>query len=78
MYLRRFNCRWTYSAAARTEAAYCRVDQALTILSPMRLAWSAYYPELLDLEIMASKLERRLTLYRRFPSDMIAVEFCAP
>jgi hypothetical protein len=64
--------------AARTAAAYCRIDQAVRILSPMRLAWFAYYPELLDLEIMGSKLERRLTLYRRFPSDMIAVEFCAP
>ena len=61
---------------ARNAAAYCRIDRASKLLSPQAASNLALFPESIDLEIMMSKLERRLTLYGKFPSDFIAAEFC--
>jgi hypothetical protein len=57
-------------------AAGCHISDALKALNPQTASTSALFPESVDIEIMMSKLVRRLTLYEQLPADVMSTEFC--
>ena len=65
-------------ATARNAASACEIGLALKVLAPQKMSTMALFPESIDVEVMASKLSRRLTLFNKFPSDLITAEFCSP
>lgn len=56
-------------------AAGCRLEQAISALNPSRASNYLVEPESIDLEILLSKLRRRLSLAQR-PLDVMSAEFC--
>jgi hypothetical protein len=63
-------------AHAHSLAERCEITEAIRILNPERASRHVVEPEATDLEILMSKLERRLTLFRQFPQDVSSDEFC--
>jgi hypothetical protein len=63
-------------ADARRRAARCQIAEAISSLNPQAASNDVLEPEATDLEILMSKLVRRLSLYRRFPQDVSTNEFC--
>ena len=67
----------TQVQAAQALANVCLIPDAIMQLKPRQAATNASEPEATDVEILMSKLVRRLTLYNRFPQDVLSDEFCA-
>jgi hypothetical protein len=63
-------------ADARRRAARCQITEAIRSLNPHKAANDVLEPEATDLEILMSKLVRRLALYGQFPQDVATNEFC--
>ena len=63
-------------ATAWAAAARCDIAGALNVLNPTKAAADAVQPEATDIEVLISKLVRRLTVYRQFPQDVSSGEFC--
>ncbi len=63
-------------SSASSAAVYCRLEKARSLLIPESLAALALEPESQDLEIMASKLWRRLALFEKLPLEMTSTEIC--
>jgi hypothetical protein len=61
---------------AQTSATRCQIQDALKSLDPKKVSSDVLDPEATDLEIIASKLVRRLTLFNQFPQDVLSDEFC--
>lgn len=62
---------------ARAAADACQIATAISKLNAKDAAKTAAVPESADVEILISKLIRRLQLYSRFPQDVQSAEFCA-
>jgi hypothetical protein len=61
---------------ARALAAACQISAAITKLNPKETSRALAVPDLVDFEVLLSKLARRLELYRRFPQEVQSTEFC--
>jgi hypothetical protein len=57
-------------------AAMCQLSQAIKTLNPQLSSNVLPEPEATDLEILLSKLQRRLQLYQEIPVDLTSSEFC--
>lgn len=62
---------------ARTSAAACQLTAAISTLNPRQLSRTLLAPDLVDFEVLLSKLVRRLQLYTRFPQQVQTNEFCS-
>jgi hypothetical protein len=61
---------------AQTLAAKCKVADAIKTLSVQKASNDVLEPENVDLQILMSKLIRRLTLYTQMPQDVSMPELC--
>jgi hypothetical protein len=61
---------------AQALAASCRIGGAIKAILPQKASTALLDPESVDLEILLSKLERRLELYRDMPDLVSSNEFC--
>jgi hypothetical protein len=61
---------------AQRLAARCDISGALRTLNATKAAGDVLAPEATDLEVLMSKLIRRLTLFSRLPQDVSSAEFC--
>jgi hypothetical protein len=66
----------TKIAMAQSAAAGCSIRDAIQLLKPRPAANDVLQPEATDLEVLMSKLERRLTLFTRLPQHLSSDEFC--
>ncbi|MCC6587051.1 MAG: hypothetical protein IT168_10200 [Bryobacterales bacterium] len=64
-------------ATAKTQAAACQFAAAVTTLNPRTTSRYLLLPEVIDAEVLLSKMVRRLQLYARFPTLIQTNEFCA-
>jgi hypothetical protein len=62
--------------AARSAAANCQIATAINLLPSTNLSRTALTPDTDDLEVLLSKLVRRLQLYNLFPQQVQSTEFC--
>jgi hypothetical protein len=64
--------------SARSLALTCHIPEAINTLEAVKgtLAGAVLAPEATDLEIVISKLQRRLMLYNQFPAEVSTFEFC--
>jgi hypothetical protein len=63
-------------ADAHALAASCRIGDALKTFKTSSISSSVMEPEATDVEVLISKLSRRLTLFEQSASDVISEEFC--
>jgi hypothetical protein len=63
--------------SAQSLAVSCQISAALQQLNSQKAYSEAIDPEATDLEILISKLVRRLQLYSQFPNDVTSNEFCS-
>jgi hypothetical protein len=63
---------------AKTLASSCQISEAIKALNPQKASNYLLSPEAVDLEILLSKLIRRLTLFGQLPGDVSSGEFCTP
>jgi hypothetical protein len=63
-------------SAAQSAAANCQVTAAINLLPSTSLSRIALTPDTDDLEVLLSKLVRRLQLYNLFPQQVQSSEFC--
>jgi hypothetical protein len=61
---------------AQTLAAKCQIAGAIENLHPETASFFVRTPESTDLEILMSKLVRRLQLFERLPDEVSSDEFC--
>lgn len=61
---------------ARNLAATCKLGMAVNKLNPQQLSRTLQMPEVIDFEVLLSKMVRRLQVYSRFPLQVPANEFC--
>lgn len=64
-------------AEASAQAASCEIEGAIETLRPQPASQWARFPESVDIEVMVSKLERRLRLYVQRPMEVRSLEFCS-
>jgi hypothetical protein len=62
---------------ARAAAAACRIQDAMK-LDAKSASNAVMFPESTDLEIIISKLLRRLQLFSQYPQEVQSNEFCIP
>ena len=62
--------------AAQASAAACQIAKAINTLNPAKASQATLDPDSLDIEILFSKLIRRLQLYTQYPTQVISNEFC--
>ncbi len=62
---------------AQALAARCQIGLAIDKLNPEVADSDVLEPDSTDLEILISKLVRRLQLFARFPNDVVSSEFCS-
>jgi hypothetical protein len=62
-------------AHAQSRAAACRIREAISKLESLGKS-SVMRPDAIDLEILTSKLVRRLQLFKQLPQDVTSNEFC--
>jgi hypothetical protein len=65
-------------AEARAASAYCALDKAQKALNAKKASALALFPESVDVEVIVSKLVRRLQMYQVFPAEVISTEICVP
>lgn len=63
-------------ADAQTLAANCEIASAIKSLDPEKSSTIARKPEAIDLEVIMSKLVRRLEMFDRLPQEVGSDEFC--
>jgi hypothetical protein len=63
-------------AIAQELAATCQISRAIWKLNSLDRVRVVPKREATDLEILISKLVRRLTLFRQFRQDVVSDEFC--
>jgi hypothetical protein len=61
---------------AQAFAAACQITKAINTLNPNKASQAVLDPDSLDIEILLSKLIRRLQLYGQYPTQIITSEFC--
>ena len=61
---------------AQAFAAACQIKKAINTLNPNSASQAVLDPDSLDIEILLSKLIRRLQLYGQYPTQVISSEFC--
>lgn len=63
-------------AASQNAAAACQITSAIGILTPQTNSRTVLVPDLVDYQVLAAKLIRRLQLYNSYPAQVISSEFC--
>jgi hypothetical protein len=61
---------------AQDRAVRCQIDGAIKALNPTRASTDLLEPESTDIEILFSKMVRRLSLYAEMRQDVSTSEFC--
>lgn len=61
---------------ARDAAAACKLAVAINKLNPQELSRTLQAPDLVDFEVLLSKLVRRMQVRSRFPNQVQTTEFC--
>jgi hypothetical protein len=62
---------------AKTDAAACKISNAISDLNPQTAAAATMVPDSIDIGVLFNKLVRRLQLYSRFPTQVQSTEFCS-
>ena len=61
---------------AKTLASKCQIAAAISALNPQTASRAALLPDLVDIEVLFSKMVRQLQLYGQFPTLVQSTEFC--
>jgi hypothetical protein len=61
---------------AQASAAACQLTAAISTLTPQTTSRAVLAPDLVDYQVLAAKLVRRLQLFNKYPTQVITSEFC--
>jgi hypothetical protein len=61
---------------AQAAAGACKIETAIDNLDPESASDGVMFPDSIDIGVIFGKLVRRLQLFSRFPTQVVATEFC--